>query len=56
MQTTAHRLTSLWTKVRTQPHDGQDPQAAQAAFTREPASCSTPEFLNELGNVACHRI
>jgi hypothetical protein len=56
MQTTAHRLASLWTKVRTQPHDSQDPQAAQAAFTREPASYSSPEFLNELGNVACHRI
>jgi hypothetical protein len=53
MQTTAHRLASLWTKVRTQPHDSQDPQAA---FTREPASYTTPEFLNELGNVACHRI
>jgi hypothetical protein len=48
MQTTAHRLTSLWTAVRTQLRDRRDAHAAQAALEREIASYNTPEALNDL--------
>jgi hypothetical protein len=48
MQTTAHRLTSLWTTVRTQLRDSRDAHAAQAALERELASYNTPEDLNDL--------
>jgi hypothetical protein len=54
MQTTAHRLASLWTTVRTQLRDSRD---AQAPFEREPAShYSTPEILSHLSTALCHRI
>lgn len=53
MQTTTHRLTSLWATVRTQFRDNRD---GQAAFERELASYSTPEVLNYLSKVLCHRI
>ena len=48
MQTTAHRLTSLWTTVRTQLRDSRDAHAAQAALERELASYNTPEDLKDL--------
>ena len=48
MQTTAHRLTSLWTTVRTQLRDSRDAHAAQAELERELASYNTPEDLNDL--------
>jgi hypothetical protein len=48
MQTTAHRLTSLWTTVRTQLRDSRDTHAAQAALERELASYTTQEDLNDL--------
>jgi hypothetical protein len=51
MQTTAHRLTSLWTTVRTQLRDSRDAHAAQAALERELASYSTPGDLNDLNAI-----
>jgi hypothetical protein len=48
MQTTAHRLTSLWTTVRAQLRDSRDAHAAQAALERELASYHTPADLNDL--------
>jgi hypothetical protein len=48
MQTTAHRLTSLWTTVRTQVRDTLETHAAQAALERELASYSTATDLNDL--------
>jgi hypothetical protein len=48
MQTTAHRLTSLWTTVRTQLRDGRDAHAARTVLERELASYNTPEDLNDL--------
>ena len=48
MQTTAHRLTSLWTTVRTQLRDSRDAHAAQAQLEREIASYNTEEDLNDL--------
>jgi hypothetical protein len=48
MQTTAHRLTSLWTTVRTQLRDSRDAHAAQAELERELASYNTAEDLNDL--------
>jgi hypothetical protein len=53
MQTTAHRLASLWTTVRTQLRDSRD---AQAPFEREPARYTTPEVLIHLSTALCHRI
>jgi hypothetical protein len=51
MQTTAHRLTSLWTTVRTQLRDSRDAHAAQAALERELASYNTPDDLNDLNAI-----
>ncbi len=48
MQTTAHRLTSLWTTVRTQVRDTRDAHATQAALERELASYTSPADLNDL--------
>ena len=48
MQTTAHRLTLVWTKVRTQLRDSRDAHAAQAELERELASYNTEEDLNDL--------
>ena len=48
MQTTANRLTSLWTTVRTQLRDSRDAHAARAELERELASYNTPEDLNDL--------
>jgi hypothetical protein len=48
MKMTAHRLTSVWTTVRTQLRDSRDAHAAQAALERELASYNTPEDLNDL--------
>ncbi len=48
MQTTAHRLTSLWTTVRTQLRDTRDAHATQAELERELACYNTPEDLNDL--------
>ncbi len=48
MQTTAHRLTSLWTTVRTQVRDTRDAHAAQAELERELASYTSPADLNDL--------
>jgi hypothetical protein len=48
MQTTAHRLTSLWTTVRAQLRDNRDAHAAQAELEREIASYNTQEDLNDL--------
>ena len=48
MQTTAHRLRSLWTTVRTQLRDSRDAHAAQAQLEREIASYNTAEDLNDL--------
>ena len=48
MQTTANRLTSLWTTVRTQLRDSREAYVARAALERELASYSTPEELNDL--------
>jgi len=56
MQTTAHRLTSLWTTVRTQLRDSRDMLAAQAALERELASDNPPEVLIDRSAVLCHRI
>jgi hypothetical protein len=56
MQMTAHRLASLWTSIRTQLRDSRDAQAAQAAFEQELTSRHTPEVLDGLSNVGCHRI
>jgi hypothetical protein len=53
MQTTAHRLASLWTTVRTQLRDSRD---ALAPFEREHASYNTPEILSHLSTALCHRI
>jgi hypothetical protein len=53
MQTTAHRLASLWTTVRIQLRDSRD---AQALFERESASYNTPEVLSHLSAALCHRI
>jgi hypothetical protein len=53
MQTTAHRLASLWTTVRTQLRDSRD---AQAPSEREHASYNTPEILSHLSTALCHRI
>jgi hypothetical protein len=48
MQTTAHRVTSLWTTVRTQLRDSREAHAARAALEQELASYNTPEDLNDL--------
>jgi hypothetical protein len=48
MQMTAHRLTPLWTAVRTRLRDSRDAHAARAALKRELASYSTPENLTDL--------
>ena len=48
MQTTAHRLTSLWTTVRNQLRDSREAYAARAALERELASYNTPEDLKDL--------
>ena len=48
MQTTAHRVTSLWTTIRTQLRDSREAHTAQAALERELASYNTPEELNDL--------
>jgi hypothetical protein len=53
MQTTAHRLASLWITVRTQLRDSR---GAQAPFEREPARYHTPEILSHLSTALCHRI
>jgi hypothetical protein len=56
MQMTTHRLASLWTSVRIQLRDSRDAHAAQAPFEREPTSYYTPEVLNDVSAVLCHRI
>ena len=48
MQTTAHRLTSLWTTVRTQLRDSREAYTSRAALERELASYNTPEDLKDL--------
>lgn len=48
MQTTAHRLTSLWTTVRTQVRDTFDAHTTQTALERELASYTSPADLNDL--------
>jgi hypothetical protein len=48
MQTTAHRLTSLWTTVRTKLRDSRGAHSAQAALERDLATYSTAEDLNDL--------
>ena len=48
MQTTTHRLTSLWTTVRTQVRDIFDARTAQAELERELASYTSPADLNDL--------
>jgi len=48
MQTTAHRLTSLWTTVRTQLRNVRAAHSAHSALERELASYNTPEDLNDL--------
>ncbi len=48
MQTTAHRLTSLWTTVRTQLRDTRDAHAARATLERELSYYNTPADLNDL--------
>jgi hypothetical protein len=56
MQMTAHRLASLRTSVRTQLRYSRDVHAAKAAFERKLARYYTPEVLNDLSAVLCHRI
>jgi hypothetical protein len=56
MQTTVHRLTSLWITVRTQLRDRREAHAAQAALERELASYHTPEVMSGLNNILGHRI
>ena len=56
MQTTAHRLTSLWTRVRVQLRDSREAHATQTALEREPASYRTPGVLSGLSHVPGHRI
>jgi hypothetical protein len=46
--TTATRLTSVWSTVRTQLRDSRDARAAQAELERELASYNTAEDLNDL--------
>jgi hypothetical protein len=53
MQTTAHRLASLWTTVRTQLRDSRD---VQAPFEPESVGYNTPEVLSHLSIALCHRI
>jgi hypothetical protein len=48
MQTTAHRLTSLWTTARTQLRDSLGAHSEHAALRRELAAYSSPEDLNDL--------
>ena len=48
MQTTAHRLTSLWTTVREQLRETRDSHAEHAALQRELAAYNSPEDLNAL--------
>jgi hypothetical protein len=48
MQTAAHRLTSLWTTVRTDLRDRREAHAAQATLERELASYNTPDDLKDL--------
>jgi hypothetical protein len=48
MQTTAHRLTSLWTTVRAQLRDSRGAHSAHVELERELASYSTAEDLNDL--------
>ena len=48
MQTTAHRLTSLWTTVRDQLRDSREVHGAHARLERELASYRTDEDLNDL--------
>ncbi len=48
MQTTAHRLTSLWTTVRTQLRDTRDAHAARVTLERELSYYNTPADLNDL--------
>jgi hypothetical protein len=51
MQTTAHRLTSLWTTVRTQLRDSRDAHATRTTLERELASYNTPDDLNDLNAI-----
>jgi hypothetical protein len=48
MQTTAHRITSLWTTVRAQLRDARQAKSAHADLERELASYSSDEDLNDL--------
>ncbi len=48
MQTTAPRLSSLWTTVRAQLRDARSTHSAHAELERELASYNTPEDLNDL--------
>jgi hypothetical protein len=56
MQMTAHRLTSLWTTVRTQLRDSREAHAAQAPLERGPARYNAPDVLIDPSNVLGHRI
>jgi hypothetical protein len=51
MQTTAHRLTSLWTTVRDQLRDSFETHSAHAQLERELASYRTDEDLNDLNAI-----
>jgi len=48
MQTTAPRLSSLWTTVRTKLRDARGAHSAHAALERELAGYNTAEDLNDL--------
>ncbi|MDQ2813869.1 MAG: hypothetical protein M3Z75_18870 [Actinomycetota bacterium] len=48
MQTTAHRLTSLWTTVRTQLRDSLAAHAERTTLRRELAAYSSTGDLNDL--------
>jgi|HubBroStandDraft_3_1064219.scaffolds.fasta_scaffold227557_3 hypothetical protein len=48
MQTAAHRLTPLWTSVRTRLRDRREAYAAHATLERELASYNSPDDLQDL--------